>query len=293
VVPRDFTLDEIDHVLGNIRRAVANPLHMPADGKEMERRLDQMRMRPHRFQQLVDDPPVVFVHFVVATTNLASRVHVLIHKRIERLVNHVRRPPKHPLELGRQLELRILHERNRPLGDVYRQIGNPFELGINLEHRRRAAQIHRHRLMQRENLEAFLLDLDFARVNLLFALDHLARDQTNRFGIGASPRQAPDNLGIVIAFRLGGFGRTGSFPRRQPLYRILGGAFPAPTYAAAPGRTYPELIVALASGERVEPHVGEFRDGVTFTRYYWQLELDEQLRPTGREILPDGASPDG
>jgi carbamoyl-phosphate synthase large subunit len=65
----------------------------------------------------------------------------------------------------------------------------------------------------------------------------------------------------------------------------FGGAFPAPAYAALPGRSYPELIVRMAAGERVEPHVGEFRAGNTFTRYYWQLELDEQLQPTGREIV--------
>ncbi len=68
----------------------------------------------------------------------------------------------------------------------------------------------------------------------------------------------------------------------------FGGAFPAPAYAALAGRSYPELIVAMANGERVEPHVGEFRAGRTFTRYYWQLELDEDLRPTGREIVPGG-----
>ena len=68
----------------------------------------------------------------------------------------------------------------------------------------------------------------------------------------------------------------------------FGGAFPAPTYAALPGRTYPELIVAMASGETVTPHVGEFREGMTFTRYFWQLELDEQLAPTGRDIVAGG-----
>lgn len=68
----------------------------------------------------------------------------------------------------------------------------------------------------------------------------------------------------------------------------FGGAFPAPVYAALPGRSYPELIVRMAAGEKIEPHVGEFRAGGTFTRYYWQLELDEQLRPTGRDIVPDG-----
>ncbi len=68
----------------------------------------------------------------------------------------------------------------------------------------------------------------------------------------------------------------------------FGGAFPAPAYAAPPGRSYPELIVRMAAGEAIPPHVGEFREGRTFARYYWQLELDEGLRPTGREIVPGG-----
>jgi carbamoyl-phosphate synthase large subunit len=65
----------------------------------------------------------------------------------------------------------------------------------------------------------------------------------------------------------------------------FGVAFPAPMYAAGPGRTYPELIVRMAGGERIDPHVGDFRADVTFTRYYWQLELDERLQPTGRDIV--------
>jgi len=71
----------------------------------------------------------------------------------------------------------------------------------------------------------------------------------------------------------------------------FGGAFPAPVYAALPGRSYPELIVRMARGERVEPHVGEFRAGFTFTRYFWQLELDEALRPTGRDIVAPPGPP--
>ena len=68
----------------------------------------------------------------------------------------------------------------------------------------------------------------------------------------------------------------------------FGGAFPAPIYAARPGRTYPELIVRLAAGERIEPHVGDFVAGNTFTRWHWQIELDERMEPTGREIVSDG-----
>jgi carbamoyl-phosphate synthase large subunit len=71
----------------------------------------------------------------------------------------------------------------------------------------------------------------------------------------------------------------------------FGGACPAHLYAARPGQTYPELIVRLARGERIAPHIGDFEAGVTFTRYYWQLELDRDLRPTGREITPGGPPP--
>jgi carbamoyl-phosphate synthase large subunit len=71
----------------------------------------------------------------------------------------------------------------------------------------------------------------------------------------------------------------------------FGGAFPAPMYAALEGRTYPELIVRMARGERVEPHVGEYRHGMTFTRYFWQLELDGRYEPTGRDIIEPAGPP--
>jgi carbamoyl-phosphate synthase large subunit len=71
----------------------------------------------------------------------------------------------------------------------------------------------------------------------------------------------------------------------------FGGAFPAPMYAAREGRTYPELIVRMARGERIEPHVGDFRAGLTFTRWFWQTELDEEMRPTGRDITKSGPAP--
>ena len=71
----------------------------------------------------------------------------------------------------------------------------------------------------------------------------------------------------------------------------FGGAFPAPMYAALPGRTYPELVVRMAAGERIEPHVGEFHAGMTFTRWYWHTELDERMEPTGRDAVDGGPRP--
>jgi carbamoyl-phosphate synthase large subunit len=52
----------------------------------------------------------------------------------------------------------------------------------------------------------------------------------------------------------------------------FGGGFPLPTAA---GSRYPELALALASGERPEPTLGEFRDGILMTRYFSQIVLED------------------
>jgi carbamoyl-phosphate synthase large subunit len=62
----------------------------------------------------------------------------------------------------------------------------------------------------------------------------------------------------------------------------FGGAFPLPL--AAGGR-YPELALALANGERPEPTLGEYRAGVSMTRFYSEVCLVEdggELRPLER-----------
>ncbi len=52
----------------------------------------------------------------------------------------------------------------------------------------------------------------------------------------------------------------------------FGGAFPLPLAA---GSRYPELALALARGERPEPRLGEFRDGILMTRFFSDLCLVE------------------
>jgi len=50
----------------------------------------------------------------------------------------------------------------------------------------------------------------------------------------------------------------------------FGGGFPLPTAA---GSRYPELAIALARGERPDPQLGEFREGVVMTRFFSHVAL--------------------
>ncbi|HVA32260.1 MAG TPA: hypothetical protein VMU58_13435, partial [Gaiellaceae bacterium] len=62
-------------------------------------------------------------------------------------------------------------------------------------------------------------------------------------------------------------------------------AFPLPTAA---GSRYPELALAIAAGERPEPRLGEYRDGLVMTRFFSELVLlaaaDGTLEPFAEEL---------
>ena len=63
----------------------------------------------------------------------------------------------------------------------------------------------------------------------------------------------------------------------------FGGGFPVPL--AAGGR-YPELALALARGERPEPSLGEFEEGVAMTRFFSEVCLEPDGSGSLRPILP-------
>jgi carbamoyl-phosphate synthase large subunit len=69
----------------------------------------------------------------------------------------------------------------------------------------------------------------------------------------------------------------------------FGGGFPLPTAA---GSRYPELALALANGERLQPRLGEFREGVLMTRFFSQVILTETggaFEPLAEEAVSEEA----
>jgi carbamoyl-phosphate synthase large subunit len=69
----------------------------------------------------------------------------------------------------------------------------------------------------------------------------------------------------------------------------FGGGFPLPTAA---GSRYPELALALANGETLEPRLGDFREGVVMTRFFSQVILEDAggaLEPVQAEAVREEA----
>ena len=83
-------------------------------------------------------------------------------------------------------------------------------------------------------------------------------------------RLVAETLGLVGPANIQCFrGADGALPVTDINPRF-GGGFPLPR--AAGGR-YPELAIALANGERPEPRLGQFREGILMTRFFSQLVL--------------------
>ena len=72
----------------------------------------------------------------------------------------------------------------------------------------------------------------------------------------------------------------------------FGGAFPLPHSA---GSRYPDLAIALANGEHLEPTLGEFKEDMFMTRFFSHLVLvengDGALEPVAEE-LPEPVAPE-
>ena len=97
-------------------------------------------------------------------------------------------------------------------------------------------------------------------------------------------RQVAETMGLVGAATVQCFRTDGGRHELTDVNLRFGGAFPLPLAA---GSRYPELALALARGERPEPRVGVFREGVVMTRFLSEYCLtagqDGGLEPLTRD----------
>jgi carbamoyl-phosphate synthase large subunit len=83
-------------------------------------------------------------------------------------------------------------------------------------------------------------------------------------------RRVAETLGLVGPANIQCFREADGRHYVTDINPRFGGGFPLPTAA---GSRYPDLALALAKGERPEPRLGEFREGVVMTRFFSHLVL--------------------
>jgi carbamoyl-phosphate synthase large subunit len=105
-------------------------------------------------------------------------------------------------------------------------------------------------------------------------------------------RHVSETLGLVGPANIQCFREPDGTHRVTDINPRFGGGFPLPTAA---GSRYPELALALAAGERPEPRLGDFREGLYMTRFFSELVLSAgeggTLEPFAEELPEPVAEP--
>jgi carbamoyl-phosphate synthase large subunit len=98
-------------------------------------------------------------------------------------------------------------------------------------------------------------------------------------------RHVSETIGIVGPANIQCFREPDGTHRITDINPRFGGGFPLPTAA---GSRYPELALALAAGERPEPRLGDFHEGLYMTRFFSELVLSagdgDTLEPFAEEL---------
>jgi hypothetical protein len=84
---------------------------------------------------------------------------------------------RHARDVDQLLDRGVREVAQRRLGDVDRQIADALEIGVDLDRRQDDAQVDRHRLVQRQQLDAAAVDLDVQLVDRRVAGEHLVDER--------------------------------------------------------------------------------------------------------------------
>lgn len=163
--------DDEDDVFGDVGGVIANALEVPRNQDEIDRRLDGVRVAEDIGQQLSEDLILERIELVVLDEDSAGTGDVAGDERVERLAEHTLRQIAHSRQIDQRLDGRV---RDVPLGgfaDIDCEVGDAFEIAVDLHGGDDGPEIDRHRLVQRQQLEATVVDFDMHLVDRLVAGD--------------------------------------------------------------------------------------------------------------------------
>src|ERR1017187_2879768 len=103
-----------------------------------------------------------------------AKLGILTRQRIQAVVHH----GLSQLGEARDVQNRqrwLLHQRERPLGDMCGQVAHTFQVVIDFDGCGQEAHVSRHGLVQRHQTHGEIVDLDLQGVDIGLACQHLAR----------------------------------------------------------------------------------------------------------------------
>jgi hypothetical protein len=150
-------LDEEDHAFGHIGCMVGDALDVAGEDEKMCAWFDQLLTGLHFGHKVGKQRTIKGVHHIIASQNALREDRVIGYQRFKAVPNHDPGDLGHLGEPGLVDEIHVRHQRVHALGNVDRNIPNPFQLAIDVQGRNEEAEIHSDRLSEcKQPLALFL-----------------------------------------------------------------------------------------------------------------------------------------
>ncbi len=127
-VPDVLRFAEINDVFGDVRRVVGDAFEAFGGDDPVEAAADRAGIFHHVLRERGVNLFVERVHFLVARDDGARGGGIAIHKRVERVLEHVQRKGGHARQIQVDFNWRFLRKVARALGDFRRLVADAFEV---------------------------------------------------------------------------------------------------------------------------------------------------------------------
>ena len=154
----------IDH-FGDVGRVIAAAFHVLGDEQQMRAHADGARIFHHVGEQFAKQAVVDFVDLAILVPHRFRQFGVAVGIGIQHLLELAEGGAAHAGQRLGQADRRLAVEHDGALGDILGQVADALQLGGGLDRRQRLAQIHRHGLAQRQQLQGAVFDILLHGVN--------------------------------------------------------------------------------------------------------------------------------
>ena len=180
--------DHEDDVLGDVGGVVADPLEVARDQDQVERRLDGRR-DPAACRSAARGRSASSARRASSSSSRTCCASAMSRRTKASSASRsiVCAMSRHPRDVDQLLDRRMLQVARRRLGDVDRQVADPLEVGVDLDRGDDRAQVDGHRLVQRQQREAAVVDLDVQLVDRRVADEHALDQRRGRARRGPRP----------------------------------------------------------------------------------------------------------
>ena len=164
-MPLDLAFDHVENILGDVGGVVRQAFEIARDAEEQHDGIEVLEVGADDLFELVDEFCVKQVDLVVGDQDLPRHHGILADQRVQRLLDDGPRAVGHHGDVDRHRHWVLVEQLEGALGDIGGEVADSLQFAVDLDHGSNEAQVTGHRLVEREELEALLLDVDLVLVD--------------------------------------------------------------------------------------------------------------------------------